>query len=106
LGGIFAAALTRRHPTTPLRPGTGAAAGAKAGLVGGLVLLIAGTPLTYWLMTKLDEEPGLFGVTFEMGPIPTLLAMFSIYSLFGILVAAIAGAVTARLRGSAPTRHR
>jgi hypothetical protein len=88
LGGIFAAALVKWNPGTDLTAGSGARAGAKAGLVGGLVLLVAGTPLTLYLMRKLGEEPGFFGITFDMGPILTLLTIFSIYVLFGILVAA------------------
>lgn len=99
LGGIFAAALTRRDPATRLTAGTGAAAGAKAGVVGGLVLLLIGTPLTLWLLTKLGEKPGLFGVTFDLGPVPTMMIMFAIYAAFGILVAAAAGALTGLLAG-------
>jgi hypothetical protein len=101
LGGIFAAALVKWDPAARLTPGSGARAGAKAGLVGGLVLLIVGTPLTYYLMQKLGEEPGLFGVSFGLGPVVTLLAMFGIYALFGILVAAAAGALTGLLGGRA-----
>ncbi|HZG47304.1 MAG TPA: hypothetical protein VEZ41_13725 [Allosphingosinicella sp.] len=104
LGGIFAAALVKWNPGTDLTAGSGARAGAKAGLVGGLVLLVAGTPLTLYLMRKLGEEPGFFGITFDMGPIPTLLTIFSIYVLFGILVAAATGALTGMLAGRAGSR--
>lgn len=104
LAGIFAAALVKWNEGAELTPGSGASAAAKAGLVGGAILLIVGTPVTYYLMQKLGEEPGFFGITFNMGPIPTLLTIFGIYSLFGILVAAATGALTGMLAGRSSSR--
>lgn len=105
LAGIFAAALVRWDQPTVLTPGSGAKAAAKAGLVGGLILLIVGTPITYYLMQTLGEEPGFFGITFDMGPIPTLLMIFGIYSLCGVLLAAATGAVTGMLAGRGTSRR-
>lgn len=105
LGGLFAAALVRWNPAARLTPGSGAQAGAKAGLVGGLVLLVVGTPLTFYLMQQLGEEPGFFGITFDLSPIVTLLVMFGIYALFGTLLAAAAGALTGLLGGRATAQR-
>lgn len=99
LGGVFAAALMKWNSETRLTPGSGAAAGAKAGLIGGAILLIVGTPLTRYLMEKVNQEPKFFGVEFDLAPIPTLMVMFAIYALAGMLVAAAAGAITGLLAG-------
>lgn len=100
LGGLFAAGLVKWSGAGRLTAGSGAQAGAKAGVVGGLVLLIVGSPLTYYLMQRLGEEPGFFGITFDLSPLATLLMIFGIYALFGILVAAATGALTGMLAGS------
>ena len=100
LGGIFAAALTKWDPAMALTPGTGARAGARAGLVGGLVLLVVGTPITYFLLRELGEEPGLFGTTLGLPKLATLLLLFLAYAAFGTAVAAAAGGLTGLLGGN------
>ena len=104
LGGIFAAGLAGWDRDAQLTAGVGARAGARTGLVGGAVLLILGTPLTYFLLQRLGEQPGMFGMTFGVGMLPSLLIIFSIYALFGVVTAAAAGAVTGYFRGSASSR--
>lgn len=98
LGGIFAAALLRWSPDR-LTPGAGAKAAAKAGLIAALVLLICGTPLTYFLLQHLGEEPGAFGISLGLPLVSTLLILLAAYSLLGIVVAAAAGALTGLLAG-------
>ncbi len=105
LGGIFAAGLARRASPASFSAGTGARAGAGAGLVGGLVLIIAGTPLTLYLLGKLNEEPGFFGQTLDLGRLPSLLIMFAAYALFGIVGAGAAGGLTGLLRGGSSPRR-
>ncbi|HZF93718.1 MAG TPA: hypothetical protein VEZ20_02480 [Allosphingosinicella sp.] len=100
LGGVFAAGLARSRSAS-FGAGAGARSGARAGLVGGLVLLVAGTPITYALLRHLGEEPGFFGSTLDLGPIPALLVMFAGYGLFGLLVAAGTGALVGLFAGSA-----
>ena len=106
LGGIFAAGLVGWNRSAPMTARVGARAGARTGWVGGAVLLILGTPLTYVLLQRLGEQPGVFGVTFRLGMLPTLLLIFAAYVLFGVLAAAAAGAVTGYLRGGAGSRGR
>ena len=106
LGGVFAAGLQSWRSPAGLSPQSGAKAGAQAALVAGLVLLIVGTPLTYYVLKQVNEEPGLFGMTFDLAPIINLLILFSVYAAFGLVLAAIAGAVTGLLRGGAAARPR
>lgn len=105
LGGVFAASLAGWDRRVALTARVGARAGAQAGVLAGMVLLIVGTPLTYYLLQQLGEKPGFFGRTFDLGLLPTLLIMFALYALFGILVAAAAGAGTSLLRGGVLSRR-
>lgn len=106
LGGIFAAGLASWNREEALTARTGARAGAMAGVVGGAVLLIVGTPLTFFLLQQLGEEPGLFGIRFGLGPIPSLLIIFAMYAAGGLVIAAAAGALTGYLRGGGSNRSR
>ena len=48
-GGFLAAFLYIKDSPTPVRPGDGAIIGALAGVVGGLLYLVVGVPLAYFL---------------------------------------------------------
>lgn len=94
LGGLFAAAMLKRSDEVALTAGSGTRAALGAGAIAAVVLIVAGTPLTYVLLDSLGEQPGFFGRTLDMGPIATLLVLFAGYALYGLAVAAATGAIT------------
>lgn len=104
LGGVFAAALLKWNPAMPLTPASGARAAAGAAVIAGLVAIIFGTPLSYWLMRRVGESPEFFGTTFDLSPLLQLVVMYLIYSVGAGIVAAAAGALTGLLGGSRERR--
>jgi len=110
VGGVVAAyLLIRRSPVLPVTKGDGATAGAFAGIVGALIYLVIGVPFTLlqWnsLITQMEQRAdnlpdaqsrGIMTqivATMQSHPVLITLAIWLIFAIVGISVAALGGLI-------------
>ena len=110
VGGALAAyLLIRRSPVLPVTKGDGATAGAFAGIVGSLIYLAVGVPLTLlqWnsLIAQMEQRADNFPdaqsrgmmtqivATMQSHPVLITLAIWLIFAIVGISVAALGGLI-------------
>jgi hypothetical protein len=110
VGGALAAyLLIRRSPVLPIRKGDGASAGALAGVIGSLIYLIIGVPLSLlqWdsvvaqMEQRADSVPDAatremmtqIVATMQNHPVLIALAVWLMFAIVGIGVAALGGLI-------------
>jgi hypothetical protein len=114
VGGALAAyLLIRRSPVLPITKGDGASAGALAGVVGSLIYLIIGVPLSLlqWNSVVAQMEQRADSVTdaatremmtrivatMENHPVLIALAVWVLFAIVGVGVAALGGVLGAAM---------
>lgn len=95
IGGVFATYFLARQQG-PIRARDGAAVGARAGVLGGIVLLVVGVPAVYALLLAIAPDQLQAEMSKLSLPLPRnlFLLIFSIaasYALGGLLLATAGG---------------
>lgn len=103
--GVLAVYLYAKNPSAPLTPADGAKLGAIAGVAGGLLNLIIGTPLSYFVNSAVMEAQ--FAQLRDQGfNLPASLTGFALFlvagiisAIFFVILAAIGGLIGAAIFG-------
>ena len=100
LCGALAVYLASRKG--PVTIGEGAKFGAVTGIIGGLILVVIGTPLVYFVVrsfTDIEAQMRQSGLNLAGGGLGFLLIYTLIYAGIGVVLASIGGLLTAPVFG-------
>jgi hypothetical protein len=91
-GGALAAFIYIKGSPIPVRPGEGALVGALAGVVGGIIYLVIGIPIAYFMAgaQNLEEQLARSGVTVPFSG-ALLIILGGIIGALLLVVLAVAG---------------
>ena len=99
IGGALAAYLYARNAQPPVPASEGAKVGALAGIIGGLILVIIGTPLIYLVLSEVNARLTIFGQNLPLDGISLILGVTLIYAGLGLIIATVSGLVTMLIVG-------
>jgi hypothetical protein len=100
LCGALAAYLASRKASVTV--GEGAKFGAVAGIIGGLILVVIGTPLVYFVVrsfTGIEAQMRQSGLNLPGGGLGFLVIYTLIYAGIGVALASIGGLIAALIFG-------
>jgi hypothetical protein len=100
IGGALASYLYTRKSTASVGAGEGAKLGAQAGAIGGLILILVGAPLTYFVLSAVagdaaEQQLRQAGLSLPFGSFLLVLMGTLIYAVGGLVIATISGIVAA-----------
>jgi Family of unknown function (DUF5518) len=99
IGGALAAYLYARNAPPPVPASEGAKVGALVGVIGGLILVIIGTPLVYLVLSEVNARLTVFGQNLPLDGITLILGVTLIYAALGLIISAVSGLVTMLIVG-------
>ena len=100
LCGALAVYLASRK--APVAVGEGAKFGAVAGIIGGLILVVIGAPLVYFVvrsLTDIEAQMRQSGLNLPGGGLGFLIVYTLIYAGIGVVLASIGGLIAAPIFG-------
>lgn len=100
LGGALATYLYSMKASAAVEAGDGAKLGALTGVIGGLIVILVGTPLVYFVLksvagNEIQEQLRQAGLNLPFSGFLLMLIGTLIMAVVGLVVAAISGMVTA-----------
>ena len=99
IGGALAAYLYARNAPSPVLTSEGLKVGALAGVIGGLILVLIGTPLVYLVLSEVNARLTVLGMNLPLNGISLILGATLIYAGLGLIIAAVSGLVTVLIVG-------
>ena len=99
IGGALAAYLYARNAPPPVLTSEGVKVGALAGVIGGLILVLIGTPLVFLVLSEVNEHLTVLGMNLPLTGISLILGATLIYAGLGLIIAALSGLVTMLIVG-------
>ena len=100
LGGMLAAYLAGRR--SPVTAGEGAKYGAIAGAIGGLMLVLIGAPLVYFIVRShvdIEAQMRQSGFSSPMSGFLLLIVYTLVHAVIGVLIATVGGLLGALIFG-------